>query len=628
MANEQKNLENLVKKMARRSPNTIPVGRDLTDIFGRQLKIGASGHQIIYQRALKFLARLHKDEALENMLRGQVMWYDIRSSVWRENPELTVLFALAYASVLIERSGQETGHIINIAVDCYEKHYDSMSIFADTLIQTGIVRDGGIIYWGVQNGGAIRNLSEFMYASTGHGGNWIYGTMSHKADDYLGAKFGMLGKVFCGPDLMQDFYGKFIKGEYPDLIGVNNPKDFAVTVGDLTANNIDICEDLVRARTGTAVPKNELLKGLEIGFNMSGSPVGKNLVEILRAFGAEVEVQNEKLNSNFQLENIIDPNEHESAPMKALKEKAEKDGRIYLALDPDGDRGSIIALNATGKAISLTGTELLMLALENLATYNPDGLEHAIIYDMRTGISANLLTEALKSRNYKVSTIASEPGYPFFMELMSKHKDAVIAVENTNHAFLTPMTNPIWGAPKFYPLVQGGDDAAIFLTYILGLSAQIWHKSPMQQLEYLQKEYDVPQTIIREFKPGLDKKDGLLKYDIANKMCKIAKDNINQTPLLKIDTMNSGIRVTDNAKEAMVLVRYSNTGPTFTASSEALTKNSSDMIFSLGGAIMQKAVNNVIKEKGAFDFSWNDFAPFGNLSEAEADKIISDYNKS
>lgn len=619
----QENLINIVKKLGRRGADSISVGPEMTDVFGRKLIL--EGQAVdesktkLSEKAKHLLGELQKEGSeTEKILRGQVMWYDVRSSVWKENPELSALFALAYAQVLIERSGQRTGHTINIAVDCYKKHYDSMSVFVDTIVRTGVCENGGgIIYWGVQNGGSIRNVAQAEKALTGKNGNWVFGTMSHRAEDYVGAKFGMMGKVFCGPDLMQDLYGKLVKGDFPEIKEITDPKEFVVTVGDLTKNNADIIEDLIRARTGTKKDRGELLKGMRIGMNMCGSPVGKNLMDILREFGADVEASNDELDPNFSTANIVDPNEHESEAMEEMKHAAEKDGRIYLALDPDGDRGTLIAQNSQGEAESLTGTELLLLAMDNLATHNEEKRPMEIIYDMRTGVSVTMLEKALQQKGYEVTAVASEPGYPFFMEMMGRQKNAVIAVENTCHQFLTPMTNPVWGAPEYHEGVQGGDDGAVFLIYILAMANELWEgRNPVQELELLREEYNLPKTIIREFKPTVDKKDAARKYDLAEAMCKIAEEELSPCGKYEINTMNSGVRVTDHQKGAMVLIRYSNTGPSFTASGEAVTQESSDFMFALGGAIMNEAVSRVRKEKGEFDFDWANFSQFGEIDNA------------
>jgi len=628
ITDSQKSLIDIVQKLSRRE-GAIEVGPDLTDIFSRKLKLDGravdeSGLQLS-EKTKALLKELQKtDSETEQILRGQVMWYDVRSSIWRENPELSALFALAYASVLIERTKKKTGHTINIAVDCYKKHYESMSVFVDTIIRTGITKDGGgVIYWGVQNGGSIRNVAQFEKAATGSNGNWIFGTMSHRSEDYVGAKFGMLGKVFCGPDLREDLYSKLIKGDFPALVEVGDLHDHVITVGDLTKNNIDILEDLIRARTGTDLPAEKFLLGMKLGMNMCGSPVGKNLLDILRAFGADVVAENDELNENYSTANIVDPNEHESAPMEAMKEKCKTDNRIYLAVDPDGDRGTIIAKGKSGEPESLTGTELLILASDNLVNYNPDKLSNDVIYDMRTGISINLFKEALESRGKRLNIIAAEPGYPFFMEAMGENKDSVIAVENTAHQFMTPMTNPIWGAPKYYEGVQGGDDAAVFLVYILALSALVWEgRNPVEQLEQLQDEYKLPKTVIREYKPTVDKKDAARKYDLAEKMREIAENELQPCGKYEINTMNSGVRITDHERQAMVLIRYSNTGPSFTASGEAVSSKDSEYMFALGGAIMNKAVSLVQKDKGDFVFDWANFAQFGDISDQQAQETI------
>ncbi len=628
LSESQQNLINIVKKLGRRGEDVISAGPEEADAFGRRLKLESQGVDSkgkLKPEVLELIKKLQDNvDDIETILFGEIMWYDIRSSVWQENPSLSALIAMAYASVLIERSGKKTGHTINVAIDCYPKHFESMSYLVDTIIRTGICDDGGgIIYWGVQNGGAIRNVSQFEKAITDEGGNWIYGTMSHRSEDYFGAKMGMLGKVFCGPDLREDLYGKLIKAEYPELVQIKNIDGYIVNVSDLTPNNIDVAEDLIRARTGTKVPREELLKGVMLGMNMCGSPVGKNLLDILRAFGADVVVENEELNENYSIDNIIDPNERDSEPMKAMAQMATKTERTYMAVDPDGDRGTIIALNSKGEAIPLAGTELLLLGMENLATYNPKKLPNDIIYDMRTGVSVSLLSEALKEKGYKSNIIAAEPGYPFFMEAMGENKNAVVAVENTCHNFLAPFTNPIWGAKKYYAGIQGGDDAAIYLAYLFGLSNVFWGgRNPAQQLEHMREEYSLPETIIAEYKPSVDRRDALRKYDIAKTMGEIAINEIEPCGKYVIDTMNSGARISTEEHDAMVLVRYSNTGPSFTASGEAIDPEKGEFMFKFGGALMRKAIEKVKKEKGDFEFDWGNYAKYGDISAKEADEFI------
>lgn len=627
LTKSHKNLIDIVEKLGRRGL-TIPAGPAEKDAFGRRLKLenqAVDSEGKLKPAVLEVLEKLQKDEdQIETILRGEVMWYDVRSSVLRDHPEVVALFALAYASELVERSGQKDGHTLNIAVDCYPKHFEAMSYFVDTIIRTGIFENGGgVVYWGVQNGGSIRNVAQYEKAVTGQGGNWVYGTMSHRAEDYVGMKFGMLGKVFCGSDLRENLYNKLIKGQFPEIIKVTNPEDYVINVGDLTPNNIDVAEDLIRARTGTTASRESILRGVKLGLNMCGSPVGKNLLDILTAFGADVKAENTVLNENFSIANITDPNEHESDSAVEMKTKSREEGRTYLAVDPDGDRASFIALNKAGDPVSMTGTELLLLAMENLATYNPQKLANEIIFDMRTGVSVGQLSKALEDKGFSSRIIASEPGYPFFMEMMEKEKNAVIAVENTGHGFMTPFSNPIWGAKKYFPGVQGGDDASLLLVYLLAVCSVLWEgRNPVQALEFIQEKYNLPKTTIREFKPKVDKRDALRKYDIAEKMCEIAKNEIEPTGRYKIDTMNSGVRITTNENDAMVLVRYSNTGPSFTASGESNNSEKGEFMFRLGGAVMNLAIEKVKTEKGEFVFDWADFAVFGDISSEEAEELI------
>lgn len=385
---------------------------------------------------------------------------------------------------------------------------------------------------------------------------------------------------------------------------------------------------MIRARTGTDIPAEKFLAGMKLGMNMCGSPVGKNLLDLLRAFGADVVADNDQLNENYSTANIVDPNEHESEPMEVMKEKSKNEDRIYLAVDPDGDRGTVIALNSEGEPESLTGTELLLLATDNLVNYNPQNLGNDVVYDMRTGVSIQLLKEAIEAKGKKLNIIAAEPGYPFFMEAMGDNKNAAVAIENTSHHFMTPMTNPIWGAPKYFEGVQGGDDAAIFLVYLLALCNIIWEgRNPVLQLEALRNNYNLPKTIIREFKPTIGKEDALRKYDLAEAMCDMATKEFEGTGRFTIVTMNSGVRLTAADQHSMVLIRYSNTGPSFTASGEAVTQEDSERMFKLGGAIMKLAVDRVEQEKGKYSFEWANFAEYGDINKEEAQKIIEEAKK-
>ncbi|MCX5749455.1 MAG: hypothetical protein NTZ10_04355 [Candidatus Saganbacteria bacterium] len=379
----QQHLSDIIGKTARRSTSTIARGPMEHDIFGRRLNLQGQFVETSDSSARLNTAALDLSAALksntggiETALKGEVMYYDVRSKTLRQQPALAALMALAYAKELQVRSGKPDGHVINVAVDCYAKHYDMMSVFADTIARSEAVQNGGgVIFWGVQNGGSIRNVAEFQSAANLAGGNWIYGTVSHLAKpEIAGTKLGMLGKVFCGTDLMKDLYARLTTGDFAALRAVENAADNFITVGDMTAHNLAVAEDMIRARTGATCPTDELLAGLRIGTDICHSPLGLNFYLMASHFGADVRTLNENLSPDFSVADITDPNEHETPKMAEFRTRT-YDRRTWGILDPDADRGTFIALNANGVPVSLTGTHLLKLTAYNWATHNPQGLD-------------------------------------------------------------------------------------------------------------------------------------------------------------------------------------------------------------------------------------------------------------
>ncbi|MCX5749456.1 MAG: hypothetical protein NTZ10_04360 [Candidatus Saganbacteria bacterium] len=222
-------------------------------------------------------------------------------------------------------------------------------------------------------------------------------------------------------------------------------------------------------------------------------------------------------------------------------------------------------------------------------------------------MAIQLLVEALNAKGHKIGLIDAEPGYPFFMRAMGE-TTAAAAVENTCHFFLAPNTNPLFGAPISYPGVQGGDDAALALIYLLAAAKHQWQgRNPVQQLDWMRQEFGIPPTIIREFKPGLPQEYALKKYDVAEAMKTYVKKELEPTRNYKVDYMVSGVGVQSLKTKATVLVRFSNTGPTFTTSGEALSREDSDQAFKLGASIMEKGVKAAGVENV---FLWKDLAPF------------------
>lgn len=606
-----------------RVPGGIIAGYNLPDVHNRIftpdsrffLKDG------YFKPEIKSFIEKLSDNSVQEMISAGIGYYDIRSQFWRENPEFTVIFALSFAKKLQEKLGREDGITLHIGVDAYKKHFEVAQIFVDTILRTGICDNGGAIYyWGVINGGDIRNYSQFFQAVNGDGGNWIYFTMSHRPEDYLGAKMGIDAQVYCGPEIrhVQDtksgtLYDAIINKEFAKIKHSVPPQQKIITIQDFLKNNIQVAADVVRA---TSAPKNiknsNLLKGIEVGIDMKGSPIGKNLVDILEGLGASVKVNNSSLNEFFDCQNIIDPNEHKSPQMQEIYKKAEETGIIWLVVDPDGDRGTFVALDSRSRATSLTGAELLLLATENLANvFNKKNEVPTIICDMRACLSAKDLEEVLNNQNLQVKVVPVEAGYPFFMKAMAEIP-ADLAIENTCHEFMTPMTNSKWGAPVNYPGYQGGDNAAIFLIYILGCIKYQWEgKNPALQLEWLREKYNLKKTFIDERKPSLSPEDDRYKYLVSDEMKKVAANYLDKNkflinlgdPSLQIV---SGIHITNIHTRSMVLIRYSNTGPGFTISGEAYSQGYLKEILALGYFILKKAVDNLHKKNYEFKFFDND----------------------
>ena len=557
-----------------------------------------------------FINRLSDTEVRE-MVESGIMYYDIRSKFWRDNPQFTVVLALAYAKKLVEKSGKADGNFLFIGVDAYQKHFDAAQIFLDTIIRTGICDNGGGIYYlGVINGGDIRNYGQLFHAVNKEGGNWIFFTMSHRVDDFLGCKLGLASKVYCGSEIRHcegitknTLYDAIIDKDFAPIKNKQTSTDNLITISSFQKNNIQIAADMIRATSASSDTKNEdLLKDIKIGLNMGNSPIGFNLVEILKSLGADLIIENEKLDPQYSIANIIDPNEHHSEAIAKIKHRALETNRLWLSIDPDGDRGSVVDIKANGEAMSFTGSELLLLTIENLAkTYKSKNIVPTIICDMRTSVSSKDLEKILTERNLPVKVIPTEAGYPFFMKSMAS-LPADVAVENTCHEFTNPLTNPNWGAPSQhnFPGYQGGDNAALFVIYLLGCMKNSWEgRNFCQQLDWIRQEYNIKETFVDEKKPALPVFEDKYKYMISDKMKELAKTMFTDTNLFQINfndplvSLVSGVHITNTKTKAMTLVRFSNTGSSFTISGEAYTKEELNEMLSLGHKLLISAVESL-----------------------------------
>ncbi|MDD4937418.1 MAG: hypothetical protein PHX34_00140 [Candidatus Shapirobacteria bacterium] len=610
MINSQTNLIEKLNKLSR-IPNGIVLGE--TDIHGR--KFTPDGHFFTpdgqFSPELQSFIDKLSDQSIRDMIEAGIMYYDIRSQFWKENPELTVIFALAYAKKLVEKSGKTDGNIVFIGVDAYQKHFDAAQIFVDTILRTGICDNGGGVYfWGVLNGGDIRNYSQLFHAVNQEGGNWVFFTMSHRVEDFLGCKMGMNAVVYCGSEIRHcegvtsgTFFDAVVEKDFSPIKNFQVNTDNLINISSTLNNNIQVAADMVRATSAPQDINNEdLFKGLKIGVNMGGSPILLNLIQILKSLGADVIIDNESLDVEYSTANIVDPNEHHSEAIEKIKNRALETNHIWLSVDPDGDRGSLVDINSKGEAVSLTGSELLLLTIENLAkSYKAKNIIPTIICDMRTSVSAKDLEKILNDKNFPVRVVPHEAGYPFFMKGMAS-LPADVAVENTCHEFTNPMTNPNWGAPAnhSFPGYQGGDNAALYLIYILGCIKYAWeNRTPCQQLDWIRNQYSLKETFVDEKKPSLPVFEDKYKYFIADKMKQLAKDWFIDPSQYLINfgdpkvTLLSGVHLTNVQTKAMTLVRFSNTGSSFTISGEAYSREDLDDMLGLGFKLLITAVKEL-----------------------------------
>jgi len=158
---------------------------------------------------------------------------------------------------------------------------------------------------------------------------------------------------------------------------------------------------------------------------------------------------------------------------------------------------------------------------------------------------------------------------------------------------------------------QGGDHAALFGIYILGLMKYRWNgRSPAERLDHIRQHYNLRLTVSAECKPALAMVDALFKYDIAEEMKNIAKEKLGPSDrdALILD-FDSGLRIKNLETKAATVVRYSNSGPGFTVTGAAYRQEELDFMFALAGDIMQRAIQRVKDKKGDFTFELRDFAP-------------------
>ena len=581
----------------------IPVGPNKKDVYGRQLDIRSesfyclfsSNGQDVSPAVKEFLTRIQSEDKFRLGIQSMLAGYDIRGKDIDE--VFWVLLARAYAKTLVDKTGKRDGHIIHVGQDCFDRHHRVTSIFAITLIKSGVCDNGGgIVYWGATDGGTMKAMGTLERAQTGENGNWAYGTVSHKtAPGLTGLKIGMLGGVVCTDDLKAAIFDPMVKGNFLPLKEVTEPEAYVVTVdGDTTPYYIALAERMIRARTALSArtATEDLLAGLPVGISRDGNPLMRRMEQVLGALGAEIaEIDNFYALTEPQV--VRDPHEHNSAGVLQLSGWLAKDGRpLHIPyVDPDGDRVGIISFDANGQAVNLKGTALLKIAMHNLATHNPDEFPIEVVADMRALMSARRLGEALSVKGYPINVIPGVPGYNMF-HLAIAANDAVLGVEDTSHTMIRPSTHQVWGAPVHYAGTQGGDNAGLFGVYLLSLAARMTeHRSLAAQLAFLHSQFQVPHTSVYELKPAIPQSHGMAKVAVAEAIRDLAATYFGGNPNFTLSPFDTGVCLESLNPAAAILVRYSKSGSGFTVGGEVAQEDETAHKFAqdLGVALLMQA---------------------------------------
>jgi len=595
MTGSQARMVNVVHRLAGGFQYGIPVGPNQRDTLGRQLDLSSKMYAHLYSsdglnvstKVKGFLNRLQNEESFRLGIQAALAGYDIRMEY--ADDAFWVLVAQAYAKQLVDRTGKRDGHIIHLGADRYEKHYRVNSLIAYTLIKTGICDNGGgIVYWGISDGGSMKSLPMLERAQNGEGGHWGYGTVSHLTREELsGFKMGTNGQVMCTDVLMENIFDNIMKGEFLPLKKVERPGDFVVTVGDTIPFRTGVAANVVRARTNVSenTPEGSILEGVDIGVPTEGNQIMETSARVLANLGANV------VTVPTGGRDVFDPHESESENIGYLANWAEKNGKLVFVKDPDGDRVSIIFLDSNGKAHNVKGTMLAALAAHNLATHNPIGLPAKVVADMRAFMAIDQLGKGLTAAGFPIEMVPSSPGYDAF-HLQIAESDAAIGVEETSHTMVRPYSHALLGAPKHYEGVQGGDNAGLFGIWMLALSKYMWEgRNALDQLAYIRKTFGMPNTNPIEYKPKLEVSHGMAKVVIAESIKEIVERAFGGNPIYRVVPLDTGIYILNTKLNAAVLIRHSKSGSSFTINREFMDGDNDAAVFTnnLGIAIILKA---------------------------------------
>jgi phosphomannomutase len=598
----QSRLIKIVGNLATGLTPGITVGPNQKDVYGRQLDLRPENFSSLFSKngldvspqVREFQTHLQNNDKFRLGIQSVLAGYDVRAKDLDE--AFWVFFARSYAKTLVDETGQKDGHTIQIGQDCFERHHRVTLIIAYTLIKSGVLENGGgIVYWGTTDGGSMKLMGTLERAQTGKNGNWAYQTVSHKSAPGLqGVKIGMKGKVVCTDDLKTAIFDPMVKGDYLPLINVENPENYVVTVGDTIPYYTALAERIIRARI--SLPANlrpeEIFNGFPIGISRDGNPLMYRIEKVLEALGARI-IRIDNSDELTEPKAIRDPHESKSEKIRELVDFLDNyNGPLHIpAIDPDGDRVSIISRDDSYRAVNLKGTDLLKLAAYNLATYNPEGYEVKVVADMRALMSVRILGEALNSQNYPLQVIPGVPGYNMFHQALAEHA-GVLGIEDTSHTMFLPNTHPIWGAPTYYPNTQGGDNAGLFGIYLLGLAARMTEgRSLAQQLAYIHSTFNVPYTTVDELKPSIPQSHGMAKVAVADAIKELASRYLGSNPNYTLTPFDTGVCIESFNPLASVLVRHSKSGSGFTVGGEVTRGDdvAREFALNLGVALLLQA---------------------------------------
>jgi len=601
-------------------PGKILVGPQERGLMGLTLDLRKESFRGLFTEAgtdltaavKTFQHRLQNDTAFQLRVKAWIPGYDVRSE--NADEAFFVLLGRAYATSLADKNDKRDGFVIHLGHDAFwQRHNRAISILAMTLIKSGVCDNGGgIVYWGINDGGTLKHMPMLERAETGEGGFWINGTVSHKTEPGLvGGKFGANGQVLCAEDLIAETFDRMLTGQYLPLKEVERPEEYVVNVGETAPFFAAVAHRAIAARTTMpdTLPLEQTLEGMRPILFTDRNPMISRTVAILRLLGAEPQLVGD-LSDIHEPNAVRDPNETPARSaaiaqltgyLSGLDWQAQKENPI-LFYDPDCDRMGLVALAGPQNAELIKGTNLLALMTHNLATHNPLGLKMGTGADMRAFIGASILGKHLTAAGYPIEVFPAVPGYNMFHvaleEAQHRGLSAAAAIEETSHCMTRLYTSRAFGAPV--ELVdQGGDNGPLTSILFLGMQKHMWEgRNPAEQLAFINRTFDVPPTDKHEMKPMISSAQGMAKIDVHNAIKVLARHYFAGKPGWQVEIFDTGARISHQGLMVATGPRSSKSGSGFTISSESLTSRpeDGDFIHRVGAALMMAAVGEARAE--------------------------------